>query len=318
MEPLVSIVVTTKNEENHIGNCLMSIEEQTYPHIEAIVVDNDSADNTKEIARKYTELVFDKGPERSAQRNYGMIDVAKGKYVMFIDADMMLSPCLVEACVKELEKGNSVALFISEIVIGTSYWCKVRRFERSFYDATVIDSARIYRRDIFCQVGGFDEQIDFGEEWDIDKEVKTIGSISLLNSIVCEETPWDWKLEPLLWKLGIAKPAKQNVIYHNEEEFNVKKYIKKKGNYAKKFDRYIDKWGKDDPDLKKQFGLWYRYFGVFLAKDQWRKVISHPLLTVGMYLLRFCVGLEFLKRNLNLSMWPALRRKSGLKGGISH
>ena len=147
--PLVSIVVTTKNEEKHIGNCLLSIKEQTYPNIEAIVVDNASTDKTKEIAKEYTDLVFDKGPERSAQRNYGMIDIARGQYVMFIDADMILSPCLIEACVDELNKGESVALFISEIILGTSYWCKVRRFERSFYDGTVIDSARIYRRDIF-------------------------------------------------------------------------------------------------------------------------------------------------------------------------
>jgi glycosyltransferase involved in cell wall biosynthesis len=42
----VSIIVTTKNEERHIGNCLLSIREQTYPHIETIVVDNASTDRT--------------------------------------------------------------------------------------------------------------------------------------------------------------------------------------------------------------------------------------------------------------------------------
>ncbi len=69
MSQIVSVVVTTKNEKKHIENCLLSIQEQTYPHIETIVVDNASTDRTKEIARKYTDLVFDKGPERSAQRN---------------------------------------------------------------------------------------------------------------------------------------------------------------------------------------------------------------------------------------------------------
>jgi len=299
--PLVSIVVTTKNEQENIGNCLLSIKDQTYSNVEAIVVDNHSNDNTQKIARKYTDFVFDKGPERSAQRNYGMINMAKGKYVMFIDADMILSPCLIEACVNELEKEDSVALFISEIVLGTSYWCKVRRFERSFYDATVIDSARIYRRDIFCQVGGFDDQIDFGEEWDIDKEVKKIGDMSLLNAEVGQKVPQKWKSGNLIEKLGVQMPASQNVIYHNEAAFDVKRYIKKKANYAKGFDKYIQKWGRDDPDLQKQFGLIYRYFGVFFERYGWKKMISHPMLTVGMYGLRFCVGVAFLSRKVKMS-----------------
>ena len=54
-ELVVSIVITTKNEENNIKNCLLSILNQSYPRdlIEIIVVDNDSTDNTKKNA-KYT------------------------------------------------------------------------------------------------------------------------------------------------------------------------------------------------------------------------------------------------------------------------
>jgi glycosyltransferase involved in cell wall biosynthesis len=244
-QPLVSVVVTTKNEEKHIRNCLLSIKEQTYTNIEAIVVDNASTDKTKEIAKEYTALVFDKGPERSAQRNYGMIDISRGQYVMFIDADMILSPFLIETCVYELNKGESVALFISEIVLGTSYWCKVRRFERSFYDATVIDSARIYRRDIFCKLGGFDEEIDFGEEWDIDKEVKQHGKIALLDKANAS-TCLGWKLASFVEILRINYPIKQNVIYHNESGFNVRAYIKKKGDYGKGFNKYIAKWAQNE------------------------------------------------------------------------
>jgi len=294
--PLVSIVVTTKNSEKHIGNCMLSIKEQTYPNFEAIVVDNASTDKTKEIAKKYTHLVFDKGPERSAQRNYGMIDIARGQYVMFVDADMILSQCLIEACVEELNKGEFVALFISEIVLGTSYWCKVRRFERSFYDATVIDSARIFRRDIFCQVGGFDENIDFGEEWDIDKEVKHHGEIALLDKINEYASP-DWKLASFIDQLGIVNTAEQNVIYHNESEFNVRTYINKKGAYSKGLDKYISKWGKDDSDINDQFGLLYRYLGVFVEQGKWKKILRHPILTWGMYWLRFLVGLKYINQS---------------------
>ena len=79
--PTISIVVTTKNEENNIRNCLGSINSQTYPadKIELIVVDNYSTDKTKEYALRFTDLVFDMGPERNTQRNFGMLNVATGK-----------------------------------------------------------------------------------------------------------------------------------------------------------------------------------------------------------------------------------------------
>lgn len=59
--PIVSVVVTTKNEERNIETCLRSFLAQTYAPIEIIVVDNGSTDRTKEIARKYTDQVFDRG-----------------------------------------------------------------------------------------------------------------------------------------------------------------------------------------------------------------------------------------------------------------
>jgi glycosyltransferase involved in cell wall biosynthesis len=91
LHPLVSVVLTTKNEEKNIYRCLQSIQSQTYKNLEIIVVDNYSEDQTIKIAKEFTSKIFLKGPERSAQRNYGMIDVAKGIFVIYIDADMILS-----------------------------------------------------------------------------------------------------------------------------------------------------------------------------------------------------------------------------------
>ncbi|MFH0876438.1 MAG: glycosyltransferase [archaeon] len=48
----VSVIVTTKNEERNIARCLVSVKNQSYPNIEIIVVDNNSSDKTKEIAKR--------------------------------------------------------------------------------------------------------------------------------------------------------------------------------------------------------------------------------------------------------------------------
>jgi glycosyltransferase involved in cell wall biosynthesis len=296
---LVSIVITTKNEEKHIANCLQSITEQTYPIklIEIIVVDNQSSDRTKDIAREYTEKVFDKGPERSAQRNFGILSVAKGDYILFLDADMILSPCLTDRCVNELKTHDCLGLYIPEVILGRSYWCQARRFERSFYDGTVIDVARFVRKDIFERVEGFDESMSGPEDWDFDKKLRSQGKVGLLKSDPDGTgAPNPWKQADFLSQLGVDPSKHGAVIFHNESEFNVKTYISKKGYYARDMDRYIAKWGRNDPDIRKQFGLYYRFSGIFMESGKWKRFIIRPDLAIGMYLLRFLVGLRFLMR----------------------
>lgn len=82
--PLISIVITTKNEEKNIEKCLWSIQKQNFSkkQIEVIIVDNHSVDDTITIARKYTSQIYQKGPERSAQRTIAIAKYAfkKGYY----------------------------------------------------------------------------------------------------------------------------------------------------------------------------------------------------------------------------------------------
>lgn len=267
MEFQVSVIITTKNEEMNIKNCLESIKKQSFPEekIEIIVVDNNSTDRTKEVAAKYTERICNFGPERSAQRNFG-VKQASGKYILYLDADMVLSKNVLSECFRKCENEGYIALYIPERIIGKGFWTKVRDFERSFYNATLIDCARFVRKDNFLEIGGFDEGLTGPEDWDFDRRIKETGKTGIINA----------------------------PIYHNEGKFNLRRYINKKIYYARSFDAYIKKWGKNDPTTKKQLGFWYRYFAVFVEKGKWRKMLSHFVLTLGMYLLRFLVGLAYL------------------------
>ena len=297
--PLVSIVITTKNEANNIEHCLASIIEQTYPNIEVIVVDNNSTDKTFEIALKFTNKVFNKGPERSTQRNYGMSKVASGKYVMFLDADMILGPKATETCVSMSENGNWIALHIPEYVLGTKYFTRVRRFERSFYNGTVIDGARFFKKSTFIKVGGFDETLSGPEDWDIDKKIKQIGRIGLIPSSSEYLKENLWKHKRFVIERGVNPRGKWNSIFHNESEFGLQNYLVKKKYYSKSLNKYITKWGINDSDIQKQTGVWYRFFGVFLEHGKWRSLLKKPLLIPGIYLLRVLVGLKFLQRNFS-------------------
>lgn len=277
--PIVSVVITTKNEEENIANCLGSVKHQTYPRerIEIIVVDNNSADKTREIAQRYTEDGFNL-PDlldltevknfRGAQLNFG-VEKSEGEIIFFPDADMTFDEELLEEAVGLIREGRFDALYVPEVVVGRGVFGKIRNFERSFYNSTCVDAVRIVRRDLFLEVGGFDEKnIMFGpDDWDFTKRIREITN-----------------------QIGITK----NKIYHHEEQMAVRSYIYKKRNYINTFDGYINKWGKDDPDIKKQLGPYYRFIGVFVENGKWRKLIKHPILTLGMYFLRFLVGLEYL------------------------
>jgi glycosyltransferase involved in cell wall biosynthesis len=297
--PLVSVVIVTKNEEKNIENCLRSLRLQSYPRpkIEIIVVDNCSSDRTKKIAHKYTQNVFNKGPERSVQRNFGLMK-AKGKYLMYLDADMILSSTVIEKAVKKMENLNLAGLYLSEIILGKSYWSKVRRFERSFYDGTAIDCVRIIRKSVFSRSGGFDFSLTGPEDWDLDKKIRNIGLVDTLGK-------YDFgrihkKLSRINYQKNLVeqliKLAMEPLILHNETDFKIQKYLSKKNYYSKSFQKYIEKWGKTDEDIQKQFGLFYRFFTVFLENGKIRRLVSYPHLAVGLFLLRFCVGIIFLFR----------------------
>jgi hypothetical protein len=238
-----------------------------------------------------------------------MIEKSGGKFVMFIDADMILSPSLIENCVFFIEKNNYSALHIPEVVLGKKFFSKVRRFERGFYNGTSIDGARFFLKDVFIRAGGFDESMSGPEDWDIDKKIKQIGKIGLLPSKIY----YNWEsysreshseldsqeynsleLNSFIRERGVKPEIYGSCIYHNESEFDLKKYLSKKGYYAKSFEKYINKWGSDDPDIKKQFGLWYRYFGVFIENGKWLHLLRHSVLTAGMYFLRVLVGITFI------------------------
>ena len=144
---LVSIIIPTKNSSTTLGACLKSIKNQTYKNIELIVVDNNSTDETKVIAKKYTDKVFNKGPERSAQRNYG-VKQSNGEYTLIIDSDMELSEKVVENCVKKIQSNTHIkAIIIPEESFGVGFWAQCKKLERSFYiGVDWIEAARFFEK----------------------------------------------------------------------------------------------------------------------------------------------------------------------------
>jgi cellulose synthase/poly-beta-1,6-N-acetylglucosamine synthase-like glycosyltransferase len=88
--PMVTIVIPTRNNGNEIGRCLRSIAKNEYPRYEVIVVDSHSQDRTVEIAEEYgCRVLYENVGTRAAAINVGA-EGARGNYVAFTDADAVV------------------------------------------------------------------------------------------------------------------------------------------------------------------------------------------------------------------------------------
>lgn len=263
----LSVVITTRNEESNIANCIRAFD-AFRDEVEIIVVDNASTDRTKDIAIEMGAKVFDKGPERSAQRNLGW-QTAMADWVVILDADMMLPKETIEEILERTSAEPVVAdaFWIPEVRTGSGIRVKARNFERSFYDGTAIDALRLFSRSVLERTGGYDENLIAGPE--------------------------DWELDIRVLASGARCEVLRNHLIHNEKQLTLKRMLGKKAYYTKSMSAYQAKW-KGHPALRKQFGFWYRYFGVFVENGKWRKLLRHPVLAFVMYLERIAVGVTYI------------------------
>jgi glycosyltransferase involved in cell wall biosynthesis len=256
-EPLVSVIVTTKNNRETIDACLLSVKAQDYANIETVVVDNFSDDGTAEIAKQYTDAVYQLGPERSAQRNYA-VDKAHGTYVVIIDSDMELNSGVISACMGQLrDKPELGGIVIPEESFGQGFWAQCKRLERSFYiGVDWIEAARFYRRDLYQETGGYDSDLVSGEDWDLARRIAQLAPIGRVDEL----------------------------IMHNEGQLSLVTTLKKKYYYAGLAGAYMQKHNVQSK-LNHQVGPIQRY-KLFFSRPF--HLFQNPILGFGMLFMKTC------------------------------
>jgi glycosyltransferase involved in cell wall biosynthesis len=244
--PVVSIIVPTKNSASTLEACLKSIREQTYQNVELIVVDNFSTDATQEIAKKYADKVFEQGPERSAQVNYG-VEQAIGEFVYKVDSDFVLDPQVVSQCMEEVVKGFDAIVVHNSPDVRVSWIAKIRKFEVDMYKYDIThSSARFVKREVYQKIGGFNSKITAGEDYDFQNKLNRSG-----------------------YKTGFVEAE----ALHLGEPTNIWKHMKKYYDYGKDFVNYYSA-------NKKESGEQLTPFRNVYAKN-WKSFVRHPLKTVS-------------------------------------
>jgi glycosyltransferase involved in cell wall biosynthesis len=252
--PLVSIIIPALNSEKTIEKCLNGVKNQTYNNVEIIVVDAGSDDDTVEIVNKLGAGVIDANVKNMAkQTNIGAYH-ANGEYIYRLDSDVVLSSNVVEECVRKCEIGNCEAV---STYWGPdpsiSFWAKIRKFEKDCYK---YDSnrnvSRFYKKTVFDEIGGYDENMVYGEDYDIQNRIKNRN-----------------------YKICIAKSEG----LHLGEPKTLKEVISKQYHYGKTIKEFLK--------ANKSQGLVQvsPFRKSFL--NNWKKFVRNPFLTVAFLFYEF-------------------------------
>lgn len=105
--PTVSIVISNYNYGSFLRAAIDSALSQTYPHVEVIVVDDGSTDNSREIIASYTDritTVLKQNGGLGSALNAGL-RASKGDVILFLDSDDTLLPPAVESVIGEWREG---------------------------------------------------------------------------------------------------------------------------------------------------------------------------------------------------------------------
>lgn len=190
----VSVIIRTCNRPDVLKLALNSIKHQTYKNIEIVVVEdgeNTSEDMIKDeysdMNIKYKATMLKLG--RSAVGNVGL-SMATGEYFNFLDDDDIFYPNHIETLVEAIEESKAKAAYSiadeSQIRILSQkpYKIKEKRVIQRYkqpYNKLLLFSFNyipiqsiLFSRELYDQLGGFDEKLQFLEDWDVWVRYSTI------------------------------------------------------------------------------------------------------------------------------------------------
>ena len=176
----VNLIIPTYNRASVLDRAIESALDQTYEHIEVIVVDDGSTDDTESVVGAFDDdrlrYVYQENAGANAARNRG-IRLASGRYVSFLDSDDELHPEHVERVVKTLEAADNdvVGAFTNARHLSKGSLVETMNVPGrtvSFEDLrreNVIGgfSATTFERRVFEEIGYLDEELASSQDYDL-------------------------------------------------------------------------------------------------------------------------------------------------------
>ncbi|OGG12837.1 hypothetical protein A3D77_07310 [Candidatus Gottesmanbacteria bacterium RIFCSPHIGHO2_02_FULL_39_11] len=187
--PKISIITPSLNQGKFIEATINSVLSQKYPHLEYLIIDGCSTDNTLNVLKKYTKhliWISEKDNGQSDAINKGL-KKSTGEIVTYLNADDLLSPCalwkvgeyfqshkstmwLTGRCRVIDEKGNTIRNFAT---FWKEFWIYTLLVNSDFMRKKILvilnfisQPATFWRRELFLKAGFFDEGLRFVMDYD--------------------------------------------------------------------------------------------------------------------------------------------------------
>jgi glycosyltransferase involved in cell wall biosynthesis len=185
---MLSVIIPTYNEEKRLPKMLATLKKEKSVDFEIIVADRPGHDKTREIAKSWGCKITDGGSPAEG-RNMGA-DIAEGDMLLFLDADIKLSPHFLRNSIREFNsrklgiasyhlypvKGN---FLINSLSINVYYNWQQTLLRNIFPMGAM---GIMVKKDIFKSVGGFDYTIKLAEDVNFVREAAKLGKFGIIKS----------------------------------------------------------------------------------------------------------------------------------------
>ena len=192
MAPRISVIVPTWNEAKYLPTLLDSLRHQTVPPLDILIADSGSTDGTGDLARAAGARVLEgerKGPGEG--RNRGA-NAAQGDVFLFVDADCILPPDLLDSIVAALDDpevvGGATGFMPAEgRVLERAFFALANGYQKAMTIWGFPHNAGycfFFRKDAFERLGGIREAMLLNETHDLAMRSRSLGRFVTLPIVV--------------------------------------------------------------------------------------------------------------------------------------
>ena len=238
-EPKVSIIIPTYNQSQYLEEAMESVLNQTYQNIEIIIVDDGSTDNTSEVVKSFDNKIIyipQKNKGASSARNAG-IKKAQGQYVAFLDSDDMWIKNKLEKQIKFIQNNPEIGLLgtgcyqmvdINKMIYKKIFPAKNEILQKDLIKYNpFIQSSVIIRKDIFNDIGLYDEKFKESEDYDLWLRIAQKYKVANIQEALVTKK---------YYEKGLSKDKDNKQLYF---VLKAKKNAIKRGQYSKLYYFYI-------------------------------------------------------------------------------
>ena len=286
MDETISIIVPVYNASLYLKQCLDSIINQTYKKLEIICVNDESTDNSLEILNTYKNVdervtIIDKKNEGVSLARNAALDIATGKYILFVDADDWID---IDTCAKALEQIRGADVLM---------WSYIREFKeksapkRLFPEGILFDEQAVKKHLHRRMIGIVGDELRYPENAD--------ALCTIWGKLYCREVIGDIRFVDIR-KIGTYEDGLFNLM------------VFEKAKWVKYVDQYYYHYRKTNessltsayrPQQKEKFSVLYDWMEAYINEGPWNyeQALSNriALSTIGL-------GLNIMSANCSMLM----------------